>query len=138
MKSTKTWLVAALAAAALVAGSSSLRAQESTNTPPPAMKGGHHDPAKQLNLTDDQKPKFHEIMKSSQDKLKALREDTSLTSEEKKAKAKAIREETNTQLKALLTAEQYTKWQELSKKQRGNRPPGGGPVGPPPADKPQN
>jgi protein CpxP len=138
MKSTKTLLIAALAAGALLAGSSSLLAQESTNTPPPGMKGGRHDIAKELNLTDDQKPKFQEIMKSSREKMKDLREDTSLSSEEKKAKAKEIQENTATQMKALLTPEQFTKWQELVKHARGNRPPGGGAGGPPPADKPQN
>jgi protein CpxP len=136
MKSTKTLLIAALAAGALFAGSASLLAQESTNTPPPGMKGGRHDFAKELNLTDDQKPKFQEIMKGALDKRKALREDTSLTSEEKKAKAKEIQEDTSTQMKALLTPEQFTKWQELSKHMRGNRPPGGGAGGPPPAGSP--
>lgn len=125
MKSTKTLLIAALAAGALFAGSSSLLAQASTNTPPPAIKGGHHDLAKELNLTDDQKPKFQEIMKSSREKMKALHEDSSLTPEERKTKAKAIQEDTATQMKALLTPEQFTKWQELTK--RGHRPPAGSP-----------
>ena len=53
---------------------------------------GHQDIAKQLNLTDEQKPKYDAIMKGAADKGRTLREDTSLTPEEKKAKAKAIRE----------------------------------------------
>jgi Spy/CpxP family protein refolding chaperone len=148
MKSTKTLLIATLAAGAWLAGSSALLAQDAPSTPPaggppagdhgPGMKGGHHDIAKELDLTDAQKPKFQEIMKGAMDKRKALREDTSLTSEEKKAKVKAIQEDTSTQMKALLTPEQFTKWQEMSKKMRGNRPPGGGAGGPPPAEKPQN
>jgi Spy/CpxP family protein refolding chaperone len=143
MKSTKTLLIAALAAGALLAGSSSLLAQDTTNTPPtgehgPGLKGGRHDLAKELDLTDAQKPKFQEITKSSREKLKALHEDTSLTKEERKTKAKAIQEDTTTQMKALLTPEQFTKWQEIAKKMRGNRPPGGGAGGPPPGDKPQN
>jgi Spy/CpxP family protein refolding chaperone len=142
MKSTKTLLIAALAAGALFAGSSSLLAQDSTNTPPPGangsgVKGGRHDIAKELDLTDAQKPKFQEIMKGSMDKRKALRDDTSLTQEDRKAKMKEIQEDTATQMKALLTPEQFTKWQELSKKMRGNRPPpGGGAGGPPPAGTP--
>jgi Spy/CpxP family protein refolding chaperone len=139
MKSSKTLLVAALVAGALLAGSSSLLAQESsTNTPPAGMKGGRRDIAKELNLTDDQKPKFQEIMKSTREKMKDLREDTSLSPEDKKAKAKEIQENTATQMKALLTPEQFAKWQELTKKMRGNRPPGGGAGGPPPTEKPQN
>jgi len=143
MKSTKTLLIAALAAGALLAGSSSLLAQDATNTPPAGehghgMKGGRPDFAKELDLTDAQKPKFNEIMKGAQEKRKTLHEDSSLTQEEKKAKGKAIQEELNTQMKALLTPEQFTKWQEMSKHMRGNRPPGGGAGGPPPGDKPQN
>jgi len=141
MKSTKTLLIAALAAGALLAGSSSLLAQDATNTPPagehgPGVKGGRHDLAKELNLTDAQKPKFQEITKSSREKMKALHEDSTLTQEERKTKAKVIQEDTAAQMKALLTPEQFTKWQELSKKMRGGRPPGGGAGGPPPAGTP--
>jgi protein CpxP len=141
MKSTKTMIIAAMAACALLTGGSSLLAQDSTNTPPagshgPGMRGGRPDFAKELNLTEDQKPKFQEIMKGAMEKRKELRDDTSLTTEDKRAKGKAIQEDTNTQMKALLTPEQFTKWQELSKKMRGNRPLGGGAGGPPPGDKP--
>jgi periplasmic protein CpxP/Spy len=136
MKSTKTMLIAALAAGALLAGSSALRAQTATNTPP----AGEHGPgmksraniAKQLDLTDDQKPKVQEIMKSAMDKGRAVREDTSLTSEEKKEKAKAIKEDMATQLKAVLTPEQFAKWQEMSKRGPRNHPPGGNPDSPKP------
>ena len=36
------------------------------------MKGGHHDIAKELNLTDDQKPKFEEITKGAMEKLSLI------------------------------------------------------------------
>ena len=129
MKSTKTLLIAALAAGALLAGSSALRAQDATNTPPvgehsPGMKS-HPDLAKQLDLTDAQKPKVEAIRKNATEKGRALREDTSLTPEEKKAKAKAIREDTATQMKGVLTPEQFTKWQEMSKRGPRMHPPGG-------------
>jgi periplasmic protein CpxP/Spy len=123
MKSTKTLLIAALAAGALLAGSSPLHAQQATNTPPihAGMKG-HQDIAKQLDLTEDQKPKVEAIMKGAAEKGRALHGDTSLTPEEKKAKAKTIREETAAQLKGVLTPEQFTKWQEMSKRGAHNRP----------------
>jgi periplasmic protein CpxP/Spy len=128
MKSTKIMLVAALAASALLAGGSALRAQDATNTPPagehgPGMKG-HPDLAKQLDLTDAQKPKVEAIRKSAMEKGRTLREDTSLTQEEKKAKAKAIREDMATQMKAVLTPEQFTKWQEMSKRGQHMHPSG--------------
>ena len=125
MKSTKIMLVAALAAGSLIIGSSSLRAQDATNTPPPAMKARANNLAKALDLTDAQKPKFDAIMKDAMAKRKALREDDSLTPEDKKAKAKAIQEDTATQLKAVLTPEQFTKYEEMTKKMRRNKPPGG-------------
>ena len=129
MKSTKTLLIAALAAGALLAGSSALRAQDATNTPPagehgPGMKG-RPNIAKQLDLTDAQKPKVEAIMKGAMEKNRAVHEDTSLTPEEKKAKAKAIREESATQMKAVLTPEQFAKWQEMSKRGPRMHPPGG-------------
>ena len=130
MKSTKTVLIAALAAGALLAGSSVLRAQDATNTPParehgPGMKS-RPDLAKQLDLTDAQKPKVHEIMKDAMEKGRAVHEDINLTPEEKKAKAKEIREATATQMKAELTPEQFVKWQEMSKRgPHNNHQPGG-------------
>ena len=129
MKSTKTLLIAALAAGALLAGSSALRAQDATNTPPagehgPGMKG-HPDLTKQLDLTATQKPKVEAIRKSAMEKGRALREDTSLTQEEKKAKAKAIKDDMATQMKAVLTPEQFAKWQEMSKRGPRMHPSGG-------------
>ena len=79
---------------------------------------GRSNLAKELNLTEDQKPKFQEIIKARGRKRKALREDASLTPEERKAKVKAIQEDTTTQMKALLTPEQFAKWQECSKHAR--------------------
>jgi Spy/CpxP family protein refolding chaperone len=138
MKSTKIMLIAALTAGALIIGSSSLRAQDATNMPPPTMKGRPNF-AKSLDLTEDQKPKFDAIRKSAMEKAKAVREDDSLTKEEKKAKAKAIQEDTATQMKALLTPEQFAKYEEMTKKMRRNKPPGGGAGAPPvaPAAPPQ-
>ncbi len=123
-------LIAALAVGALLAGGSSLLAQDATNTPPPMEHGpggpgmkARGDIAKQLDLTPEQKPKVEAIMKSTMEKRKELREDTSLTQEEKRDKGKALQEDTSKQLKAVLTPEQFTKWQEISKRAR-TRPPG--------------
>ena len=82
--------------------------------------------AEQLNLTEDQKPKVQSIMKAQMDKMRGLRQDTSLTPEDRKAKMKAIREDSAAQMKAVLTAEQFQKWQDMQSKMH-NRPPGGPP-----------
>jgi len=125
MKLTKALALATFVAGSLLAGNTALQAQDNTNTPPagapPGGSGmrGRPDFAKDLNLTDDQKPKFKAIMQGAMEKQKALREDTSLSIE---VKMKAIHEDTTTQIKALLTEEQFAKWQ---KHMQHNRPLGG-------------
>ena len=52
--------------------------------------------AQQLNLTDDQKPKFRSIMESRMQKMRDLRQDpdfASLSPEDRGAKMKAIQDE---------------------------------------------
>jgi len=160
MKTTKNMFVVALAVGALIACNSSLRAQDAAAPTDPAapavktapaggppagergagMRGGRPDIAKALDLTDDQKPKIEALMKSSMEKRKALREDTSLSMEDKKAKAKAIQEDMAAQMKAVLTPEQFAKFEKMSQGMRRNGPPGGGaagaPAAPPATDKP--
>ena len=136
-------LIAALATGAMLA-CGSLRAAD-TNTPPaggppagergPGMRGGRPDLAKILDLTDEQKPKVEAIMKGASEKRKALREDTALSQEDKRAKGKAIQEDTTAQMKAVLTPEQFAKFEKMGPGMR--RPPGGpGAGGPPAGDKP--
>ena len=141
-------LIAALAVGSLLVCSPALRAG-ATNTPPstppagapPAgqpPRGGFERLSEQLNLTADQKPKVQSIMQAQMDKILALRQDTSLTVEDRRAKAKAIHDEYVTQMKAVLTADQFQKWQDMQSKMRNRRngpPPGGNP---PPAAPPQN
>jgi len=129
-------IIVALVAGNLLAWNVALRAAD-TNTPPakpavggpppgqrPAgmMRGGPNleQMAQQLNLTDDQKPKVKSVMEARDKKVSELRGDTSLSQEDRQAKMKTIREETTTQMKAILTPEQFDKWQQMG--QRGRRP----------------
>ena len=143
MKLTKTLALTALVAGSLFAGSTALQAQDAPKDKPAGAQAGpgqrgRPDFAKELNLTEDQKPKFKEIMQAATEKRKALREDTSLSAEDKKAKAKTIQEDTAKQMKALLTEEQFAKWQKMSQRPRpgaGGPPPAG--EAPPKADAPK-
>jgi Spy/CpxP family protein refolding chaperone len=65
--------------------------------------------AKELGLTDEQQSQLKSIHQSEQDALKANRENTALSADEKKAQAKTIRENARTQSQAVLTAEQQAK-----------------------------
>jgi Spy/CpxP family protein refolding chaperone len=145
MKITKMTLMAALAVGGLLALSPALRADDATNTPPaggpppgdrgPGMRGrgpSFDMVAQRLNLTDDQKPKVKAILDDQQEKMRGLWQDQDLSREDRMAKMNSIREETNTKLKAVLTAEQFQKFQEMRPRRGGPR--NGPPGGPPPGD----
>jgi Spy/CpxP family protein refolding chaperone len=146
MKANKTMLMAALAAGSLLVWSPALRA-DGTNPPPstppasapPAnqrMRGGMERLAEQLNLTADQKPKVQTILDGQREKMRDLQKDTTLTPDDRRAKMKAIHDDTTTQMKAVLTPEQFDKWQKtpMGGRPRRNVPPAGGT--PPPAGTP--
>ena len=73
--------------------------------------------SEKLNLTEDQKAKLKPIFQDQAQQLKAVRDDTSLTPEQKAAKKKAIHETTHDQINAVLTPEQQEKFKTM--KQEG-------------------
>ena len=141
MKANKTMLIAALAAGSLLVWSPALRAGD-TNLPPstppagapPAGRppgGGFERMAEQLNLTADQKTKVQSIMDTQRQKMLDLRNDASLSPEDKQAKRKIVAEEMSQQMKAVLTPEQFDKWEKTSpmgmgpRRSRPSSPPAG-------------
>jgi periplasmic protein CpxP/Spy len=146
MKVSKTMIIAALVAGNLLAWNVAVRAAD-TNTPPakPApggppqgqrpgggmMRGGPNldQMAQQLNLTDDQKAKVKTILENRDKKMAEFRGDNSASQEDRRAKMQALREETSTQMKAVLTPEQFEKWQQMSPRGRRQGGPAGGPPG---------
>jgi len=82
--------------------------------------------AEELGLSDEQKTKIRDFMKSQADKRQELRD---ATPEERREIGKSLREDLDKKMKETLTAEQYTKWQKL-RPAPGERPIGqGGPGG---------
>jgi Spy/CpxP family protein refolding chaperone len=83
--------------------------------------GGHMmDPDAQLGrlsqdlkLTDDQKAKIKPILEDQFKKGQALRQDTSLSSEDMHMKFREIRQNSSKQIRALLTADQQKKYDAL-------------------------
>jgi protein CpxP len=71
-----------------------------------------------LKLTDEQKPKVKAVLEESQKKRQELFADSSVTGDDRRTKMQAIMEEQNKKLKEILTAEQYTKWEELRQQLR--------------------
>jgi Spy/CpxP family protein refolding chaperone len=155
MKVKKMTLIAALAVGSLLVLNPALLAQDSTNTPPPGAPPAGGPPGggpgmrgrgpsleqltKDLDLTPDQQPKVKAVLDDQMQKMRDLRQDDSLSQDDKRAKGKTIRDEATAKLKEILTPEQFDKWQKISQRNRRPGGPGGSPPGgnPPPAgDKP--
>lgn len=90
-----------------------------------ALRERMQDTAKELNLTDEQKGKLQAVIRGQMAKLRGLRQDTSLSAEDKREKIRAIREEVTAEVKEVLTPEQFEKWKA---KQGQSTTGGGGPA----------
>lgn len=85
----------------------------------------------ELGLTDEQRDKLRAAQKDQAEKLRAVREDSSLSREQKAAKAREMRDSLVATTKTILTPEQFEKWQK-SREARRPRP------GQPAQDKPKD
>ncbi len=129
MKLSKPLILAALVAGSLFAGGVVLEAQNATNPPPAApptaprgMRGANIDPlAAALKLDHATKAKVKTIIDAEYQKIRDLSADTTLTQQEKRAKRQAIQDATATQMKAVLTPDQFTQWQQMQGPQRQRR-----------------
>jgi Spy/CpxP family protein refolding chaperone len=69
--------------------------------------------AQQLNLTPEQKAKVLPILADEAPKVKAIKEDHSFSRIQKMQRIKAIHQQTDPQMKAILSPEQYQKLQAI-------------------------
>lgn len=124
-------IMAALVAGSMLAGDLAARAEETnTNTAPakPATKPaaeprspGQHQPRGggfdrligQLDPSADQKPKIQAVLDEWRKKTSEAHRDDSLSLDQKQAKAKALLDDLEAKMKAVLTPEQYAKWQKM-------------------------
>ena len=93
----------------------------------------------ELKLNDDQKAKVTALFDKEAKQRREIVGDTSLPREERRDKMRAMAQDQNKQLKAILTADQFEKWQKMREEMRARQPgrPGqnGGPA---PAPEPKN
>jgi periplasmic protein CpxP/Spy len=129
MKMHKVSLMAALAAGALIAFSPVLRAEDTKPEGRPSGQGPRAGMAKErlakmaeeLKLTAEQKTKVEAVLKEQGEKMRGMKD---ATPEERRAKGKALREETTKKMKEILTPEQYEKWLKLREQGPQGRKPG--------------
>ena len=83
-------------------------------TSPAQQKGAKLEAiAQQLNLTPEQKAKVLPILADEAPKVKAIKEDHSFSRIQKMQRIKAIHQQTDPQMKAILSPEQYQKLQAI-------------------------
>lgn len=127
--------LAILAASSLLSLAPSVRAEDpAAPTPPPARRAGAgrmapeaqlKDLTEKLTLTAEQQPKVKAVL---EERAKAMQGARDLSPEERQAKMKTLREENTKKMKEILTADQFTKYEEIQKTQRGPRNGGGAPA----------
>ena len=128
MKLHKLSLVAALALGSLLACTIASAQDGNTNAPkrerrgPPSVEQRVERMTTELKLTDDQKTKVTALFEEDAKKMRELRNDKNLTREDQREKFRAMRTESDSKLKQILTPEQWEKHQQRA---RPNRPPGG-------------
>ncbi|MBN1391737.1 MAG: hypothetical protein JW947_02920 [Sedimentisphaerales bacterium] len=83
----------------------------------PRMRGRAGDGlqvlAEKLNLTEAQNAAIQPILSAEANDIKAVRQDNSLSEDEKKSKVRSIRAAAKEKIDAILTAEQKEEWNEL-------------------------
>lgn len=112
-----------------------------TDTPPPPPGYGGPRPRgpehrlemmqRALNLTPDQTTQVKAIYDAERTKMEALRSNTSLAPEDRHSQMMTIRQDTSTKVRAVLTADQATKYDQIQSRMREHGPGAGAPPPPP-------
>lgn len=77
--------------------------------------------AKKLHLTTEQRAQFKASRTKTAEALKAIRADTSLSADQKKAKARETLQAARSEMRSVLTPDQLKKWDKLQKHLRQRR-----------------
>src|SRR5579864_4335292 len=111
----------------LAAGLTFAQPSQQSQAPTPDKHAGmHHEESadqhlqmlsEKLNLTEDQKAKLKPVLQDQMQQMKAVREDSSLSEEQKRAKMKTVHESLHDQINAVLTPEQQTKFKQMRQEQ---------------------
>jgi hypothetical protein len=105
--------------------SSSAQSQSNTGTSANAPSGQAHQPgdwvAQQLNLSQEQQDKLRPILADEIQQMRAVRDDASLSEDQKRDKMNQIRQNAGPKIQAVLTPEQRQKLAQLQEQARQQR-----------------
>jgi Spy/CpxP family protein refolding chaperone len=106
------------------------QSQDQSAAPQNGRHAGRHqvDPnkevqhlAKKLNLTADQQNQILPILTDRQNQMKSLRNDSSLSRQDRQAKFRTIREESDTKIRAVLNDDQKKTYDQMQQQMRERR-----------------
>jgi Spy/CpxP family protein refolding chaperone len=80
-----------------------------------------HAMAKRLNLTADQQQQILPILTDRNQQMQSIRNDSSLSPQDRHAKMAAVREDSQNKIKALLTPDQKTAYDQMLQQAREHR-----------------
>jgi Spy/CpxP family protein refolding chaperone len=145
----KKVLIHAALAFIVALSSAAIYAQEPQDQAPSGHMGMHGQPptteqrlqhmTQQLNLSSEQQQQIKPILESQSQQMQALRQDTSLSQQDRMTKMQSIRQSSSSQIKAVLNPDQQAKFDQMISRQGRGGPHGG--QGAPPdgaAPPPQN
>lgn len=92
--------------------------------PPPAPRAaarrfGMPRVFRQLNLTPDQKTQVRDLLQKQRQQVQSIRQDASLTPEQRQTDIKQLRQSTHQQVLGVLTPEQQARLKQIQQRQRG-------------------
>lgn len=106
------------------------QSQEQAAAPQNGQWAGRHDAdpnkqvqhmAKKLNLTADQQNQILPILTSRQQQMESIRNDASLSAQDRKAKFRAVREDSDTKIRAVLNDDQKKAYDQMHQQMRERR-----------------
>jgi hypothetical protein len=111
--------VVALCLSVLFTASQRAQAQAQPQAQPQAQQAAQklEKLSKQLKLTPEQKLQLLPVLKEEGPKVQSIKSDTSLTDAQKLEKLKAVHQETDPQVKAILSPDQYEQFQKIRQKE---------------------
>src|SRR5271157_5734971 len=84
---------------------------------------------KQLNLTTDQQEKIKPLLENESQQMQTLRQNSSLSNEDRMGQMKQLRQSTNEQIKSELNPDQQQKFQQMMSHHEPGSPGGAPPAG---------
>jgi len=104
----KTWITSTVLLFGMSLGAAALLAQQAATPAPEVATQGAANSAAKPQLTAEQRKQLGALRVTARDQAAIIRNDQTLTAEQKQARLKELRASTRQQMKSVLTAEQQT------------------------------